>query len=68
MLLQVTQHYFGYKANRWSHVLHLLLLVCSGGFLCLAYIVFPQTQVWFLSQCPLSEAEHVLVKVLPAVG
>ena len=66
MLLQANQDYFGYKATRCSHVLHSLLLVCSGGSLCLAYIVFPQTRVWLLSQCPLLEAEHVLVKVLPA--
>lgn len=66
MLLQARQEYFGYKGTRWSHVSYLLLLICSGGMLCLAYIVCPQTQVWFLSQCPLSEAEHVLVKVLPA--
>lgn len=68
MLLQLNQHYFGYKGTRWSHVLQLLLLACSGGILCLAYIVFPQTQVWFLSRCPLSEAEHVLVKVLLALS
>ena len=43
--------------------LQFLLLACSGGFLWLAYVVLPQTQVWFLSQCPLSEADHVLVKV-----
>lgn len=66
ILLQARQEYFGYRGNRWSHVSYLLLLICSGGMLCLAYIVFPNTRVWFLSQCPLSEAEHVLVKVLPA--
>ena len=64
MLLQEVESFQGYYAPAWKSLLFYALCFCTGGFAWICCKWSPRIYILLgLSQCALSKAEHVLVRV-----
>ena len=60
---QAVRKFVGYSEARWAPVAQIVATILTGGCAALACYVWPGARMWAWHECPLSQADYVLVEV-----